>query len=107
FFQSPQYGWRSVAAWYKLTNGVIPGCGQDLFDLSFEEQTRCILSFVNDRSVAYDHVGSCLSAPPSSTTAATTTTTTQGATTTSTTMPTTTTVAAAAWHQVFLQRWLL
>jgi len=32
FFQTPVYGWRSVAAWYKLTNRVIPGCGKDLFE---------------------------------------------------------------------------
>ncbi|CAE7890494.1 HERC2, partial [Symbiodinium sp. KB8] len=65
FFQSPQYGWKSVAAWYKRTNSVIPGCGQDLFDLSYEEQTRCILSRVVDRQEAFDIVGSCLSAAPS------------------------------------------
>ena len=42
FFQSPIYGWRSVAAWYKLTNRVIPGCGFDLFTQSYDTQTYCI-----------------------------------------------------------------
>ena len=42
FFQSPNYAWRSVAAWYKLTNRVIPGCGYDLFTQSYETQSRCI-----------------------------------------------------------------
>ncbi|CAK9069908.1 Hypothetical protein (Fragment) [Durusdinium trenchii] len=52
FFQSAAYGWRSVAAWYKLTNGVIPTCGEDLFDQDFDRQTKCILGYVNDRSAA-------------------------------------------------------
>ena len=33
--------------------GVIPGCGKDLFDESFDDQTRCILSFVNDRQAVF------------------------------------------------------
>jgi len=37
FFQSPVYGWRSVAAWYKLTNRVIKGCGKNLFDQPYDE----------------------------------------------------------------------
>eukprot|EP00437_Effrenium_voratum_P043830 CAMPEP_0181484300 /NCGR_PEP_ID=MMETSP1110-20121109/45910_1 /TAXON_ID=174948 /ORGANISM="Symbiodinium sp., Strain CCMP421" /LENGTH=628 /DNA_ID=CAMNT_0023610127 /DNA_START=47 /DNA_END=1933 /DNA_ORIENTATION=- len=88
FFQSPQYGWKSVAAWYKRTNSVIPGCGQDLFDLSYEEQTRCILSRVVDRQEAFDIVGSCLSAAPSTsgTAAPTTVPPTVRPTTTTTTM---------------------
>ncbi|CAE7347643.1 unnamed protein product [Symbiodinium natans] len=85
FFQSPQYGWRSVAAWYKLTNGVIPGCGQDLFDLSFEEQTRCILSFVNDRSAAWPIWGHIVSGG--------------GTTATVTSAPTTTTTTTRGGHE--------
>jgi hypothetical protein len=49
-----------VVAWFKSTNGVISGCGNDLFEASFEEQTRCILSRINDRQGAYDIVGRCL-----------------------------------------------
>eukprot|EP00927_Polykrikos_kofoidii_P021511 TRINITY_DN20323_c0_g2_i1.p1 TRINITY_DN20323_c0_g2~~TRINITY_DN20323_c0_g2_i1.p1 ORF type:complete len:1236 (+),score=163.37 TRINITY_DN20323_c0_g2_i1:57-3764(+) len=64
FFQTAAYGWRSVAAWFKRTNEVIPGCGIDLFSQSFEEQTRCILSRVVSRQEAYDIVGQCLVAPP-------------------------------------------
>eukprot|EP00928_Gymnodinium_smaydae_P069860 TRINITY_DN5363_c1_g1_i1.p1 TRINITY_DN5363_c1_g1~~TRINITY_DN5363_c1_g1_i1.p1 ORF type:complete len:688 (-),score=90.02 TRINITY_DN5363_c1_g1_i1:294-2309(-) len=76
FFQSPDYGWKSVAAWFKRTNVVIPGCGLDLFDQDFEEQTRCILSRVVSRQEAFDIVGSCLpddvvtTAPPVVTTTA-------------------------------------
>lgn len=60
FFQDPAYGWRSVAAWYKITNGVIPDCGLDLFEESYETQTRCILSRVVDRQESFDIVGNCL-----------------------------------------------
>lgn len=60
FFQTPAYGWRSVAAWFKRTNSVIPGCGIDLFDESYETQTRCILGWVVDRSEAYNIIESCL-----------------------------------------------
>lgn len=67
FFQSPEDGWLSVAAWYKLTNRVIPGCGKDLFDESFSEQTRCIFSRPNDRSEAFNIVSQCLGATPSTT----------------------------------------
>merc|ERR1719335_1931826 len=59
FFQSPQDGWRSAAAWYKLTNRVIPGCGLDLFEQSFATQTRCILGRPNDRSEALGIVSQC------------------------------------------------
>jgi len=62
FFQAPEYGWKSVAAWFRRTNEVIPGCGMDLFDRPYAEQTRCILSRVVDRSEAYDIVGRCLAA---------------------------------------------
>jgi len=60
FFQSAEYGWKSVAAWFKVTNRVIPGCDKDLFDESFDEQTRCILSRVVSRQEAFDIVGACL-----------------------------------------------
>ena len=50
FFQSPLYGWRSFAAWFKLTNRVIPGCGLDLFTQSDATQTQCIFGSYNDRS---------------------------------------------------------
>ena len=39
----------SLHARYKLTNRVIGGCGYDLFPLSLDEQTRCILSRVSIR----------------------------------------------------------
>ncbi|CAJ1434349.1 unnamed protein product [Effrenium voratum] len=96
FFQTAAYGWKSAAAWYKLTNRVIPGCGEDLFDKSFDRQTQCILSRVVDRSEAYNLVGSCL-AGTSSTTSTTTLATTQMTTTVATTTtaaPTTTTAQA-------------
>lgn len=60
FFKTPAYGWRSVAAWFKRTNEVIPNCGIDLFDQPFETQTRCILSRVNNRDEAFNIVGGCL-----------------------------------------------
>eukprot|EP00403_Amphidinium_massartii_P010089 CAMPEP_0178412288 /NCGR_PEP_ID=MMETSP0689_2-20121128/21940_1 /TAXON_ID=160604 /ORGANISM="Amphidinium massartii, Strain CS-259" /LENGTH=626 /DNA_ID=CAMNT_0020033535 /DNA_START=42 /DNA_END=1922 /DNA_ORIENTATION=- len=61
FFQTPAYGWRSVAAWYLSTNHVIPGCeGKNLFELDMDGQTRCILGRVVDRSEAYNIVGQCL-----------------------------------------------
>lgn len=60
FFQTADYGWRSVAAWYKRTNRVVPGCGSDLFDQSYSTQTRCIFGYVNDRSFEYKTVGRCL-----------------------------------------------
>lgn len=62
FFQTAAYGWRSVAAWFKRTNAVIPDCGIDLFDQPFEMQTKCILSFINDRTEAFNIVGTCLAA---------------------------------------------
>ena len=52
FFKDPQFAWRSAAAWMKMTNRVIPGCGKDLFYESYDEMTRCILSRVVDRSEA-------------------------------------------------------
>lgn len=52
FFKEPQFAWKSAAAWMKLTNRVIPGCGKDLFHESYDEMTRCILSYVVDRSEA-------------------------------------------------------
>ncbi|CAJ1374826.1 unnamed protein product [Effrenium voratum] len=76
FFQTANYGWKSVAAWHKLTNRVIPGCGEDLFDKSYDDQTKCILSYVNDRSEAYNLVGSCLASTAPATMTSTTTTTT-------------------------------
>mmetsp|Transcript_4057 Transcript_4057/g.8688 ORF Transcript_4057/g.8688 Transcript_4057/m.8688 type:complete len:621 (-) Transcript_4057:645-2507(-) len=61
FFQTPEYGWRSVAAWFLSTNHVIPGCaGKNLFELDMDAQTRCILGWVVDRSEAYNIVGNCL-----------------------------------------------
>eukprot|EP00932_Pfiesteria_piscicida_P006727 SRR837773.16681.p1 GENE.SRR837773.16681~~SRR837773.16681.p1 ORF type:complete len:206 (-),score=34.55 SRR837773.16681:70-654(-) len=60
FFQSSSFGWLSVAAWFKSTNRVIGGCGVDLFDQSYETQTRCILGRVVDRSEPYNVVGSCM-----------------------------------------------
>merc|ERR1712137_795621 len=59
FFQSSQYGWLSVAAWYKSTNRVVGGCGLDLFDQSYDTQTRCILGRVVDRSESYNVASSC------------------------------------------------
>ena len=50
FFQSPIYAWRSVAAWFKLTNRVIPGCGFDLFNQTYDTQSRCIAGFPSNRS---------------------------------------------------------
>eukprot|EP00401_Gymnodinium_catenatum_P066430 CAMPEP_0117487644 /NCGR_PEP_ID=MMETSP0784-20121206/16101_1 /TAXON_ID=39447 /ORGANISM="" /LENGTH=350 /DNA_ID=CAMNT_0005282297 /DNA_START=65 /DNA_END=1117 /DNA_ORIENTATION=- len=61
FFQTSAYGWRSVAAWYKLTNRVIPGCGEDLFDAPYDSQTRCILGQWVDRSEAFNVVTDCMS----------------------------------------------
>eukprot|EP00933_Yihiella_yeosuensis_P031045 TRINITY_DN2459_c0_g2_i3.p1 TRINITY_DN2459_c0_g2~~TRINITY_DN2459_c0_g2_i3.p1 ORF type:complete len:529 (+),score=81.92 TRINITY_DN2459_c0_g2_i3:90-1676(+) len=91
FFQSPDYGWKSVAAWFKLTNRVLEeGCGADLFDQSLEDQTKCILNGDSSRQEEYDIVDSCL--PP-----ATTTTTTAATTTTSTT---TTTSSGTLWAPV-------
>eukprot|EP00928_Gymnodinium_smaydae_P065292 TRINITY_DN4845_c0_g1_i2.p1 TRINITY_DN4845_c0_g1~~TRINITY_DN4845_c0_g1_i2.p1 ORF type:complete len:661 (-),score=49.64 TRINITY_DN4845_c0_g1_i2:454-2436(-) len=89
FFQTPEYGWKSVAAWFKRTNVVIPGCGLDLFDQDFEEQTRCILSRVVSRQEAFDIVGSCLSAEPSPTPSTTPTTTMAPATPSPTMTPVT------------------
>mmetsp|Transcript_3253 Transcript_3253/g.5325 ORF Transcript_3253/g.5325 Transcript_3253/m.5325 type:complete len:689 (+) Transcript_3253:160-2226(+) len=61
FFQTPAYGWKSVAAWYLETNHVIPGCeGKNLFELDMDAQTRCILGRVVDRSEAYNIVGNCM-----------------------------------------------
>ena len=31
-----------MAAWFKLTNRVIPGCGMDLFSQPYATVTRCI-----------------------------------------------------------------
>jgi len=59
FFQTAQYGWKSVAAWFKSTNRVIPGCGQNLFDASYNDQTKCILGGVVDRSETYNFVEQC------------------------------------------------
>eukprot|EP00928_Gymnodinium_smaydae_P046865 TRINITY_DN31243_c0_g1_i1.p1 TRINITY_DN31243_c0_g1~~TRINITY_DN31243_c0_g1_i1.p1 ORF type:complete len:1186 (-),score=176.85 TRINITY_DN31243_c0_g1_i1:366-3452(-) len=59
FFQTPEYGWRSVAAWYLRTNRVIPGCGLNLFEFSYETQTRCILGRVVDRQEALRVVEGC------------------------------------------------
>jgi len=55
-FKDPKYAWKSAAAWYLRTNGVIPGCGMDLFPQSYAMQTRCILGHVVDRSEAYSLV---------------------------------------------------
>jgi hypothetical protein len=50
FFQNPTYAWRSVAAWFKLTNRVITGCGYDLFSQSYDMTTYCISGYSWDRS---------------------------------------------------------
>lgn len=63
FFQVPEFGWLSVAAWFKRTNRVISYCNIDLFEHSFLEQTRCILSSANNRQEAFNIVGECLAAP--------------------------------------------
>jgi hypothetical protein len=60
FFTSPIYAWRSLAAWYKLTNRVIPGCGIDLFKQSYETQTRCIFGPPGDRNETRLVAISCL-----------------------------------------------
>jgi hypothetical protein len=57
FFQAPKYGWKSAAAWMARTNRVIGGCGLDLFFEPYDTMTRCILSYVVDRSEAYNLVG--------------------------------------------------
>jgi chitodextrinase len=56
FFKEPAYAWKSAAAWFKRTNRNIPGCGKDIFPLSLDEQTKCILGRVVDRTQAYDLV---------------------------------------------------
>mmetsp|Transcript_109240 Transcript_109240/g.352616 ORF Transcript_109240/g.352616 Transcript_109240/m.352616 type:complete len:227 (-) Transcript_109240:301-981(-) len=71
FFQTADYGWRSVAAWFKSTNRVISGCGSDLFDQSYQTQTKCILSRVVDRQEAYNVVGRCMAAAATTSYAAT------------------------------------
>mmetsp|Transcript_100351 Transcript_100351/g.262165 ORF Transcript_100351/g.262165 Transcript_100351/m.262165 type:complete len:233 (-) Transcript_100351:115-813(-) len=63
--KTASYGWRSVAAWFKLTNRAIPGCGLDLFDQSYTTQTECILSHVVDRQEVYGVVGRCMAASAS------------------------------------------
>jgi len=62
FFQSPEYAWRSVAAWFKLTNRMFPGCGLDLFNQTFETQTRCIKGFQlpSDRKALLSVSTSCM-----------------------------------------------
>mmetsp|Transcript_61364 Transcript_61364/g.113932 ORF Transcript_61364/g.113932 Transcript_61364/m.113932 type:complete len:685 (+) Transcript_61364:111-2165(+) len=73
FFQTPAYGWRSVAAWYLETNHVIPGCeGKNLFELDMDAQTRCILGRVVDRSESYNIVGNCMATVTTSTAQTTT-----------------------------------
>lgn len=52
FFREADYAWLSAAAWFKSTNRVIPGCGKDLFPLSLDEQTKCILGRVVSRDEA-------------------------------------------------------
>jgi hypothetical protein len=94
FFQTAQYGWKSVAAWFKRGNHVIPGCSDDLFEADYDRMTRCILSRVVDRSEAFRHVGQCLSAAP--TTTASSTTAAATTTATSTAAPTTTAGSTAA-----------
>jgi hypothetical protein len=73
FFRAPERAWKSAAAWMKLTNRVISGCGKDLFKEPYDEMTRCILGRVVDRSEALTlvskHVGVRVA---SSSTAATT-----------------------------------
>jgi len=39
-----------MAAWFKLTNRVIPGCGFDLFTQPYETVTRCIAGNDNKKS---------------------------------------------------------
>eukprot|EP00928_Gymnodinium_smaydae_P014525 TRINITY_DN1533_c0_g1_i5.p1 TRINITY_DN1533_c0_g1~~TRINITY_DN1533_c0_g1_i5.p1 ORF type:complete len:295 (+),score=52.72 TRINITY_DN1533_c0_g1_i5:1-885(+) len=95
FFQTPEYGWKSVAAWFKRTNVVIPGCGLDLFDQDFEEQTRCILSRVVSRQEAFDIVGSCLPDAVGTTTAPVATTSSVAISPAPTPLPTMTTMPPA------------
>merc|ERR1712137_1380307 len=52
FFREPEHAWLSAAAWFNSTNRVIPGCGRDLFPLSLDEQTKCILGRVVSRDEA-------------------------------------------------------
>eukprot|EP00756_Hemistasia_phaeocysticola_P019779 Hpha_TRINITY_DN15680_c3_g6::TRINITY_DN15680_c3_g6_i3::g.99988::m.99988 len=59
FFQAHEYGWWSLAAWYKKTNGVIPGCGENLFDATFDRQTHCIFGGAVDRQEALNIVTNC------------------------------------------------
>jgi hypothetical protein len=60
FFQSPVFAWRSVAAWFKLTNRVVPGCGFDLFTQTFDTQSRCIAGFPSDRKALLSVSTSCM-----------------------------------------------
>merc|ERR1719498_1740238 len=60
FFQSSQYGWLSVAAWYKSTNRVISTCGKDLFQESYNEQSRCIFGQASDRSESLNVAKGCM-----------------------------------------------
>lgn len=60
FFQSSQYGWLSVAAWYKSTNRVVSGCGLDLFQQSYDTQSRCIFGSASDRSESLNVAKGCL-----------------------------------------------
>lgn len=67
FFQTPSDGWLSVAAWYKSTNRVIPGCGKNLFEEPYTEQTRCIFGRANDRTEAFNIVKQCFGSASSTT----------------------------------------
>ena len=60
FFQDSRYGWRSLAAWFKLTNRVISGCGIDLFRASYNTQTKCIFGKYVDRSEPLNFVKKCM-----------------------------------------------
>ena len=71
FFQQPETAWRSVAAWYKLTNRVIKNCGLDLFTQPYETQTRCILEYAIDRSENQKVANMCFTTVPARKTAIT------------------------------------
>ena len=60
FFQDSRYGWRSLAAWYKLTNRVISGCGLNLFTQSYDVQTKCIFGQNMDRSESLGFAKTCM-----------------------------------------------
>lgn len=59
FFKNTAYGWKSVAAWYLRTNSVIGGCGENLFDASYERQTQCIFGGPVNRDQIFKFTEEC------------------------------------------------